>query len=1052
MKKRISMLMLGLAGLLLGSQTLCFGQGATGLIRGSVVDPQGGVILQATVTAVNIATGVARSTQTTDAGIYIIPDLPPGDYEVRVDKSGFSRTVAKVHVNVGDVRDQNFQLSLAGTETEVTVTSDLTMVETTRTDVSTLVDESQIHDLPVTSNLAFQNVTSPSNDYMNLATTAPGVKFDTSNNLGNDVIGPGAWNSRMTLINIDGGNMTDQTNSGRDVLGASLDEVQEFQVLTNNYNAEYGQAGSLIVNVITKSGSNSFHGDGHAYFRGRNLEAANYFYNLGLAQQGIPVDGARRAPFQKNEWGFTAGGPFIKDRTFWFGSFEKTHQAVPFTLAPPTGIITITQPFNEYMWSVKVDHKLTNNHTLSFRFNQTRQLAANQSTQTPVNATPDDLTDSVIHDHTLNGSLTSALTPHLVNEARVFWHRLLSLTSDPTIAPAVKFPSYTSGANFCCPQLNSANRYEGIDNLTWTHGAHVVKTGVSMNYIPGIQGFQQFHFGQYSATSAGVATGFTFAVGPSGVFAGPDGGVTPQKDNIYGLYVQDTWKIRPSINLNYGLRYDAEAGAFRGGSIPKPGGGCFQKNGIISACSSDYNNFQPRLGISWSPFSNDRTVVSASFAEVTMLAFMNVALDSLNFDGVNLLTVTSTDPAVLAFCGPGCTNPVAPPQSLLGPAVAAKRAAGFFGRVRPISSHLKNPEIRHVNLSVRHEFTPSTAIELDYIGVFGFGMYGEDDKNYPAILPDPTASGFFFLGARPDQRFIAIRTNENSRSSHYNGFSAGAQRRLANHLLFNLNYTWSKTLTSGEDFFGLSEPNVPHNFRPELAPATNDIRHLFNYSLVFDTTRLASGRFSNWLLNNWALAFTGTVQSGRPYPISTGAAALSTSSFPGLGSETQQRPNVLSDGTLSVLNIANFDGSLPTTGPAGDFKFIGGNVGRNAGLGSGYGRLDFSLSRGFQLGHNEARRLEFKADFFNILNHTNFLSYNANDVLNVLAIGPHGCTRCVDASNGFIVGKDGRALHVNDMRGGPADKDFLNPNWGGIGDPVAADIPRQIQLAVRVRW
>jgi hypothetical protein len=154
--KRISMLMLGLAGLLLGSQTLCFGQGATGVIRGSVVDPQGGVVLQATVTAVNIATGVARSTQTTDAGIYIIPDLPPGDYEVRVEKSGFSRTVAKVHVNVGDVRDQNFQLSLAGTETEVTVTSDLTMVETTRTDVSTLVDESQIHDLPVTSNLAFQ--------------------------------------------------------------------------------------------------------------------------------------------------------------------------------------------------------------------------------------------------------------------------------------------------------------------------------------------------------------------------------------------------------------------------------------------------------------------------------------------------------------------------------------------------------------------------------------------------------------------------------------------------------------------------------------------------------------------------------------------------------------------------------------------------------------------------------------------------------------------------------------------------------------------------------
>ncbi len=136
----------------------------------------------------------------------------------------------------------------------------------------------------------------------------------------------------------------------------------------------------------------------------------------------------------------------------------------------------------------------------------------------------------------------------------------------------------------------------------------------------------------------------------------------------------------------------------------------------------------------------------------------------------------------------------------------------------------------------------------------------------------------------------------------------------------------------------------------------------------------------------------------------------------------------------------------------GPFKSISGNLGKYTGLGSSYGRLDVSLSRGFQLGGNEQRRLEFKADVFNILNHTNFLAFNGNDVLNVLPIGTAGCKGCIDPTTGFIVGNDGRALKVSNLRGGPTDSNFLNPNWGSIGDPVTADIPRQIQLSVHIRW
>jgi hypothetical protein len=169
---------------------------------------------------------------------------------------------------------------------------------------------------------------------------------------------------------------------------------------------------------------------------------------------------------------------------------------------------------------------------------------------------------------------------------------------------------------------------------------------------------------------------------------------------------------------------------------------------------------------------------------------------------------------------------------------------------------------------------------------------------------------------------------------------------------------------------------------------------------------------------------------------------------------------------LSVLNVANADGSLPSTAPGSDFQFLSGNLGKNVGLGSGYNRLDVSVKRGFPLGSNEQRRLEFAADFFNILNHTNFTGFNGNNSLNILPLGSApggGCAGsdlstggCIDQRTGFIIGRNGQALNINNLRGGPSSSNFLEPNWGdslaGIGNPVSADIPRQIQLSVRVRW
>jgi len=517
-------------------------------ITGQVVDPQGAVITSATVTATNVATGVAHSAKTTSSGNYTIPNLPPGTYNVKVEAAKFATGESKdVKLNVGDSRDLDFKLTVAGSTESVEVTTTAPLIETTKTDVSTSVTDLDMQKLPT-----FAPTSGAANDFAQLALTAPGVKFDPT--LSGDLIGPGSLNNRGNLYNVDGANITDQMVSGRDGIGASVDEIQEFQVLTNNYNAEYGQAGGLIINAVTKSGGNQVHGEGHMLFRGRNFESNDPFYNVGLFQNAVPhstagphpcpdsdfntsgtltkLDGCDRAPFHRKEGGFTIGGPFIKDKLFWFGGYELSRQAFPLTLTPPSGAITIQQPTNNLLWSGKLDYHISTNHNLTFRYNVDRLLQDNLIVQTGSNITPDSLTSNVTHVNGMNVALVSNLTPTLVNDAHFSFQRTLTLTPDKTTLPGQQHPSSYTGAAFCCPQGGLQKRYQYIDNLTWSHGNHTWKGGANISYFPWFSLFQQFHFGQWGDFINPTTPGsFTFGSGP---------GKVTSKDNIYGVYFQDT--------------------------------------------------------------------------------------------------------------------------------------------------------------------------------------------------------------------------------------------------------------------------------------------------------------------------------------------------------------------------------------------------------------------------------------------------------------------------------------------------------------------------------
>jgi Carboxypeptidase regulatory-like domain/TonB dependent receptor len=1097
---------------------LAFAQSASSAtITGQVVDPQGAVIANAKVTATNVATGISRSTNTTGAGEYTIPNLSPGTYDVKVEAAKFTAGEAKgIALNVGDQRDVNFKMGVAGGTQTVEVTADAPLIETTKTEVSTSVTAQEMQELPT-----FAAISGGANDYASLALTAPGVKQDTSTLTG-DLIGPGSINNRANLYNVDGANITDQLVSGRDGLGASVDEIQEFQVLTNNYNAEYGQAGGLVINAVTKSGTNQIHGDGHMYFRGRNLQASSPFYNLGLLGSAIPqsapptgvggpvrcpdsdftgigtpaqkmvnVDGCPRVPFHRKEGGFTLGGPFIKDKLFWFGSWELSRQAVPLILTPSTGPVAVQQPINNHLWSTKLDWKINGNHNLSARFNEDWITQDNLVVQTSNNITPDDLVANIAHVSTLNVGLVSSLTPTLVNEARFAFVRTLTDTPDKTTKPAILNTANgtISGANFCCPQGGLNKRYQYIENLTWTHGNHSFKTGGTVSYYPWFSLFQQFHFGQWRFNGT-TPTAFTFGSGP---------GKVTSKDNIYGFYFQDTWKMFHNFTLNYGVRYDLEAGAFKGGTVKGPNGTCFQGNGIIPACSSDYNNWQPRLGFTWE--IRKGTLFKASAAENTVLAFNNVVLDSLNFDGKNLRTNTVSVPNCTLAANAGNPLCVAFAAGTFPSASALSAAAcpPNCGRVRPISPNLKNPEIHMFNASIQHEFGKNIVGEIQYIGQFGSGLFGERDTNAPVIAADPAHPGFFYfqnqapvdpsrpITARPDNRFLAVRTNENSRTSQYNGMLVSVTKRMSRHFSLNGSYTWSHAITSGEDFFGLSEPGDPKNIKAERGPAFNDVRHAVNLSGVIDTGRLSQTNILRWFTNDITLGVIEQLQSGRPYPFSTGSGGFANAIFFGAGNETQQRPNVLPDGTLSSAGIASADGTNGLfSGPGGntflapgitagsctdvvgkascsgslsadtgdvvDFKQLNGNLKRDAGRSSPFYRTDTSLKKTFRMPHAETVRLELQADALNLFNHSNWQGFNANNFLSLLAFDPSPtCKNCM-RPNGTYAGKNGQILHLSDITRGKISSDLTNPDFGGLGDPSSVDGSRLFQLSFHVRF
>src|SRR5215510_4961410 len=393
-------LLRGVAAFLLFSAVLIISVAAqvtTGDITGRVLDPQGNVVGGATVTARNTATGFSRSTTTNDSGDYTISQLPPGKYEVTVEAKGFSKALQKdFEVSVGTRPTLNFDLKAGGVAETVEVQGGAPLIETTKSEIAGVVTPNEVQNLPLL-NRTFANLSSI------LPEARPVGSFDpTKTRVGNIAFSGG--DGRQLDVNVDGGDDKDNV-VGSLLQNFAYEGIQEFQVLQHRWTAESGRAVGGVVNVVTKSGTNSLHGSGFFNFRNQNMRALDFFEKRDkeareAAGQQLPPGLNDKPDFDREEFGGSIGGRIIRDKLFFFGAFERFRErqnlfipadlvaqiaAIPGVTATPQ----IPIPYNDYLLTTKVDHQMTAKQSMFYRYSWQKNNSPNDQVDPGL---PSDLT------------------------------------------------------------------------------------------------------------------------------------------------------------------------------------------------------------------------------------------------------------------------------------------------------------------------------------------------------------------------------------------------------------------------------------------------------------------------------------------------------------------------------------------------------------------------------------------------------------------------------------------------------------------------------------
>jgi hypothetical protein len=857
----------------------------TGSISGRVADPQGAVVPGAAVTARELDTNIRTETVTGADGRFRFAYLKVGRYEIKAHVAGFGDVARTLGVTLGSAFELPLQLGAVNIESAVTVTGEAPILEAARSQIAGTVSRTEVTSVPLNGR-----------NFLDLALLVPGVS--PTNTASTQLFAetsavPGQGLSVGSQRNLSNNFIVDGLSANDDAAGLSgmpygVDAVDQFQVVTSGGQAELGRALGGYFSIVTRSGTNTQHGDGYGYFRDDALNAANT-----LNQQVLPMD--------QQQFGGSLGGPVRRNRTFYFGNVERR-------ILDQSGLVTIdainpatSSIINARLAAVgypgspvvsgvygnpvrstnalgKIDHQVAASDQMSLRYSFYDVTALNSRGAGGLIA-PSASAGLDNIDQTIAVSNMLTLSPRTINETRAqfAFSNLKAPPTDP-IGPAVSISGVASfGTLSGSPTGRRNTMFEIVDNLSHQAGAHAVRAGVDVLYNDDTITFPRSSRGSYSfSTLASFLAGTYNNAGFGQTFGAT---MVSQTNPNVGFYAQDEWKVTPQLTLNAGLRYDLQ---------------------FLQTIHTDTNNIAPRAGFAWTPFVSRRTVVRGGggifYDRVPLRALANALLSAGNTTDLSKLQQVNVS------LSPAQAGAPVFPSILPAPVPSVT-----LPNLTTMDPNMRAAYSRQANVEVEQQIGQRGTVSLGYDYARGVDLIISINQNVPSCVATGTNNG-----CRPNPNFGNNSQYSPAASSAYHGMHVSWVQHPTTWGQYRVSYTLSKAMDNVGEFF-FSSPIDPFDLSKDWGRSDDDQRHRF---VVNGTVSTPSGPTKNaWELLTHGFQLSGMLQAYSALP----------------------------------LNITS--GVTTVQGTAGRPVVNGAFIPRNSGTGPDFFSLGLRLSREFPAGH-----------------------------------------------------------------------------------------------------
>ena len=926
---------------------------------GTVRDPADATVVNATVTLTNLDTGLSQTVKTDDSGSYEFARVRPGRYSLKVEQPGFKAFVqSPVALEVEQRGRVDARLEVGEVTSVVVVESTALQLQTESSSLGSVVTAQNIVEMPLNGRF-----------FLDLAMLQPGTVAPSTNNRtflavpsGIGISGINASGTREDSTNymFDGINISDMVQN-QITFQPNLDMIQEFKVQTNAFSAEYGRNAGIIINGISRTGTNSLHGTAYEFVRNEKFDAKNYFDR---GEAPIPS-------FKRNVFGYSVGGPILRNRTFFFTSYEgrRGREVASLNALIPTDAqrSSVTDPailkllelipkpndqtgtrfigsaprqrtLNQF--SGRVDHNFSTRDVLFGTFISNRDERTEPTLQN--NNLPGFGDSRPAKRYLLSMGETHIFSPNVTNEFRAGLNRVridfiqdmaaspqdYGIASPSSVFPQITVPgAFTFGGINNFPQGRGDTTFQYSDTLSWIRGRHSIKLGGE---------FRRFRNNNFNYGTGGLITFGTMAAFLAGTPTQAQQtalAVTPAlRVSAFNSFAQDDVKLTPRLTLNLGLRWEYNSVPYekydRLSIYDFAQNRLQQAGGDLKPYENQFTNFGPRVGFAFDPTGRAKTVIRAGAG--------------LYYDQpvTNIVTGLGSNPPFSSAVNNTSNIRISNPFSVPPGAGAA---------INAVDPHFMNGRVLSYNFNVQQQVF-GAVVQAAYVGSQGRHLRINGDFNQG------------INGVRPISGFTSINLNESAASSNYNGLWLSAEKRFSKGLTFSTSYTFSKSIDTNS--VGSSNPQIQdfRNLKAERALSDFDTRHRYVFSGLYLLPLHGEGGFVKRLVEGWSVAPIFSAQTGNPFspiiPVVDTRGSLVAFNRPNLVSgQSLYDPN---PSPAQWLNKAAF---LSQTTGFGD-------AGRNILTAPGMFNFDFSIAKNTAI--TEKVGIQFRAEAFNILNHPNF--------------------------------------------------------------------------------